>query len=76
MGLTNFDPYGDSAIDDFEPSEIVTRPSIWERLFCTHRESPPLPLRWERVREFGVLQGFVATKLDLGREYKDHFSQE
>ena len=71
MGLTNFDPYGDSAIDDFEPSEIVTRQYICERLFCTRRESPPLPLRWERVREFGVLQGFVATQLDLGREFKD-----
>ena len=76
MGLTNFDPYGDSAIDDFEPSEIVTRQSIWERLFFTYCESPPLPFRWERVREFGVLQGFVATKLDLGSEYKESFSQE
>ena len=49
-------------------------PSVYlRRIFFTHRESPPLPLRWERVREFGVLQGFVATKLDLGREYKESF---
>ena len=32
-----------------------------------------MPFRRESVREFGVLQGFVATKLDLGREYKESF---